>query len=438
MAKILLNSIDVIGKTMAGPSIRYWEFAKALSKNHEVILLIPNEIEVSSNDFTIIQKTANYRKYFKQVDAIITMSVSPSMAWAAKRHGVKIIFDAYVPMPIEMFEMHKDSPMELRKKEQKTISEAFNFSFRMADGVICANASQRDLWTGMLLSQKKIDPAMYDNDILLKNVIDLVPFGLSSTPPQKKGEGPKSIFNLKETDKIVLWGGGIWNWFDPLTLIKAIHQISLVRKDIHLVFMGVKVPSTCPDTQFIMNMPSRAYELAKELNLLNRHVFFNPGWTPYEQRTSFLLESDIGVSTHYDHLETRYAFRTRILDYIWAGLPIISTEGDSFSKLVAEKEIGLVVPYEDSHAIAKAITYIIDNPQIVKKMKENLETVRQEFYWEKLVRPIEEMIASKQPIKSKWADLKHIIHSVYQVRGALFPFKIVMNRILQRLGLVRI
>jgi hypothetical protein len=42
----------------------------------------------------------------------------------------------------------------------------------------------------------------------------------------------------------------------------------------------------------------------------------------------------VGVSTHRDHLETRLSFRTRMLDYIWAGLPIVCTDGDHFASLV--------------------------------------------------------------------------------------------------------
>jgi hypothetical protein len=39
-----------------------------------------------------------------------------------------------------------------------------------------------------------------------------------------------------------------------------------------------------------------------------------------------LREADIGVSLHREDVETRYSFRTRVLDYLWAGLPIITTE----------------------------------------------------------------------------------------------------------------
>lgn len=436
MAKILLYSLGVVGKAMAGPAIRYWEFAKSLSKNHEVILMVPNEFDVSSHSFKIVKKEAGYRKYFKDVDVIITMMVSHSMAMVAKMNDVKIILDAYDPMPFEILEIYKESEMSFRQAEQNAIIDAFNFSFRMADSVICANENQRDLWMGQLLSLKKITPSLYDLDSSLKNKIDIVPFGLASTPPVANGVGPKEIFQLKETDKIVLWGGGIWNWFDPLTLIKAIHLISKKRADVHLVFMGVKVPSDS-DTE-IMSMPAKAYKLAKELKILDKHVFFNPGWIPYEQRTSFLLESDIGVSTHFDHLETRYSFRTRILDYIWASLPIISTEGDSFSRLINEKHIGLIVPYENVEALADAILYLLNHPAISEKMKKNLKAISQEFQWDRIVRPIEEMIARPRKKGSKISEVKEILHSVYCARGPLFPLKVLFTRISQYFGFSKV
>ena len=34
------------------------------------------------------------------------------------------------------------------------------------------------------------------------------------------------------------------------------------------------------------------------------------------------------------------------MDYIWARLPIITTEGDSIAKLVKEENIGEVIKYE--------------------------------------------------------------------------------------------
>jgi glycosyltransferase involved in cell wall biosynthesis len=425
MAKVLLNCPNPVGQTMSGPAIRYWELAKSLSNKHDVTLLVPNTCDLPAQKFTIIKKTAGYHHLFRGMDAVISMNMTHSSALAAKMHGAKIILDAYDPLPFEYLETNKGADMASRNKGVETITNNFNIAFKMADSVICANENQRDLWTGLMLSLRKIHPAVYDLDPALKNLVGIVPFGLPANPPVKHGIGPKKLFNLKESDKIVLWGGGIWDWFDPLTLIRAIHQISRTRSDIHLVFMGLTMPSETG----CMSMPERAYQLAKELDLLDKYVFFNKIWIPYEQRTAFLLESDIGISTHFDHLETRYSFRTRLLDYIWAGLPIINTEGDSFSRLIAERRIGLTVPYENVKALSEAILYLIDAPGIARDMKENLKAVCKEFHWDKVTEPLERMLAEPWKKTSKAAAFKQVLGSIYHAKGPFFPFKIAASRI---------
>ena len=51
-------------------------------------------------------------------------------------------------------------------------------------------------------------------------------------------------------------------------------------------------------------------------------------------------EADLGVSAHRDHLEARYAHRTRLLDYLWAGLPVVATRGDALAELVDRERLG--------------------------------------------------------------------------------------------------
>ena len=70
--KISLFCLDVVGRSMAGPAIRYWEFAKALSKFHEVILLTPNKCDRAPEGFQIIQS----RKLPDGTDIVIAQEVS--------------------------------------------------------------------------------------------------------------------------------------------------------------------------------------------------------------------------------------------------------------------------------------------------------------------------------------------------------------------------
>lgn len=421
MAKVALYSLDVIGTSMAGPGIRYWELAHALSKKHDVTLLIPNATDLSSEKIKIIcyaKVLVNYRDY----DVLITQKVSSVKIGLAKQHGLKIILDAYDPMPLENLEVFKAHPMAMRNIRNEQITSSFLSSFQLADAVICANDSQKDLWMGLLLSLKKIIPSTYDFDQNLKHLIDIVPFGLSNTPPVKtEAKSMRKLFGLKPDDKVLLWGGGIWNWFDPLSLIEAVHKLSLIRDDIKLVFMGLKHPNEgIPE----MEMARSAVGHAKKYGLMDKHIFFNFGWVPYEERVNFLLEADIGVSTHFQHLETRYAFRTRILDYLWAGLPILCSRGDSFAELVDKHDLGRTVPVENSQAIVGAILDLMQK-DIREKCKANIERIKPEFYWDQVAEPIFHMIDnfSSVPQKSRFALAKEMLLAGSFTTNPLLLFK---------------
>lgn len=423
MAKIALYCIDRVGKAMAGPAIRYWEMAQALSRHHDVVLLIPNPCEMVPEHFKLIQS----RTLPSDVDVVIIQEISLRVAFDAKRKGIKIILDAYDPVPLELLEIFRSSDMMVRKHRISQAINRFNFSFELADAVICANTKQRDLWMGLLLSLKRLTPKTYDKDVTLRHFIDLVPFGLSSTPPMKSDLSLRKLFNLQSSDKVLLWGGGIWNWFDPLTLIRAIHLLSEKRSDIKLVFMGIKHPN---DAVPEMRMATEAVKLAKALNLYDKHVFFNFGWVPYEQRQGFLLESNVGVSLHFEHLETEYAFRTRILDYFWAGLPIIATRGDCFAELIQKEELGFVVPPNDPEASALAIQNLVDDSALVERMKRNIERIRPQFYWEEVVKPIDRMVnhLNEQKAKYSWRDLRSMFSFFMTNRGPLVLLKKMLLR----------
>ncbi|WP_166157558.1 MULTISPECIES: glycosyltransferase [unclassified Neochlamydia] len=410
MVRILLNCLDTLGKSMAGPAIRYWEFAHALAKSHQVTLRVPNQTDQVSTNFTISTGPIQ----FKKIDVIITQTIDPNLALHAKRHKIPLIYDAYDPEPLEHLEIFKPSALKVRKHLNRAIIHTINFNLRMADAVICANHRQRDLWIGALLSLRKISPSIYDQDETLHKLVGIAPFGIPSRPAIQSNSGFREKFNIKASDKLLLWGGGIWNWFDPLTLIRAVKELSKQRSDIKLVFMGIRHPNASIP---IMSMANKAIKLAEDLKIKDQFVFFNEQWIPYEERENFLLDADIGVSTHFEHLETQYSFRTRLLDYIWAGLPLITTEGDVFAELVLKNKIGKVVPAQDIQALVLAISQLIDNSAETLRIKSKLKELREQLVWEKAVVPLEEIIEHlmNNPLKNYFAyDLAKIFY--YQLQ----------------------
>ncbi len=391
MSNVLINCLDVVGESMAGPAIRSWEFASQLSKNHNVVVLTPNKSSLKPKEFKLVQHTKkSFATEVAKADILISQTVRPNMAKIAKKHNTRIIIDAYDPITIEALEALSKEKYSVREAVNKIILLEQSASFCFADSVICASEKQRDYWLGVLVSMNKVTPSTYDKDNSLRNLIDVVPFGLSEVKPIKSSEESlRQRFRLKDSDFVLLWGGGLWNWFDPLSLIEAVNKVKN-EIPVKLVFYGIDHPNKGIPRS---TMTTKAINRSDKLGLTDKSVFFKEGWVPYKQRQQFLLDADVGLSTHFDHLETRFSFRTRILDYIWAELPIIATQGDSFSVLVEENNLGIVVKYNDVDSIADAIKELYTDTKGRQEMKVSLRDMQKEFYWKKCVEPIENMIS---------------------------------------------
>ena len=173
------------------------------------------------------------------------------------------------------------------------------------DYFVCASPRQKDFWAGLMAGLGRINPLTYDRHPSLGGFLDVVPFGIDPEPPARLA-GPvlKGVVpGIAADDKVLIWGGGIWNWFDTKTLVRAMALVADARPDIKLFFMGMVHPNPAmPDFQ--MRNARETLALAHELGLMDRTVFFNKGWVPYRDRGAYLLEADAGVTTHYSHLET--------------------------------------------------------------------------------------------------------------------------------------
>jgi glycosyltransferase involved in cell wall biosynthesis len=192
-------------------------------------------------------------------------------------------------------------------------------------------------------------------------------------------------------DSVVLWGGGIYDWFDPVTLIKAIDRLRRRKPKVRLYFLGLKHPNPRVPT---MRKGVEAVEAAERLGLVGRHVFFNHDWVPYDDRANYLLESDVGVSTHIDHMETAFSFRTRVLDYLWAGLPVVSTEGDFFGDLIERDGLGLTVPPTDVDALEDALFRLLDDREFAVSCSTQSMATAKRFTWPEVLKPLLEFCRS--------------------------------------------
>lgn len=399
MSRLLIVSHDVVGSRMAGPGIRYWELARALAACHQVTLIAPRPIDLADPALATGSyawgQAATLAPWLAQAEVILAngylLEAHPEIA-ATDR---PLILDLYDPTLLENLELLRDAPLAERMARTRRDIELLGRQLAAGDFFLCATERQRDLYIGALMAAGRIDPSTVEHDPLLRGLIDLVPFGLPGEPAARSGPALRGVLPGIDADtQLILWSGGLWDWMDPQTLVRAMPAVVARCPLARLVFLAGRHPGL--DLQ--PNAAQQARRLAAELGLLDRSIFFYEQWVPYARRADFLLEADVVVSLHRQHLETAYAaVRSRVLDYFWVGLPGVLSEGDPAAELLRTGGAGLVTPIGDADAVAGALIDLLADSERRAELGRRAAALADRFAWPNLITPILTFIAAAHP-----------------------------------------
>lgn len=387
--RVLIITGDPIGERMAGPAIRVWNMARTLSESCDVRVVSWMPIDRTPGEFELAHvregDERSMQMHEEWADVIIVQGMALRIFSCIARTEKIVVADLYDPFQLEQLEMNKYRPRAEWADEVTKAVSLLNEQLARADCFLCASEQQRNLWLGSLSALGRLNPETYSADPTFESLIRVVPFGLESERPVQRRHAIKgAVPGIAADDTVLIWGGGIYNWFDPATLVEAMRIVADERSDVKLFFLSARHFN--PDIPE-MKALADALEAADRLGLTNRTVFFNDGWVDYNARADYLLDADLGVSTHEWHAETRFSFRTRILDYIWAGLPIVATDGDVFAELIRARGMGEVVPPRDAAAIARSILRLLE-PGRLEAARRGIQAAREDFTWRRALAPL--------------------------------------------------
>jgi len=382
VAEILLVAPLPVDEQRMGPAIRYWEFARSLSREHHVTLLVNNEDHPCPPDFSVrCTAEEDLTALLARCQVVVVqgpaLQLHPGLAGTLAQGRHYLVVDLYDPISLEQLFIDPRGPLgrALHLEYWALLRE----QLRLGDFYLCASERQRDYWLGGLAALGRLNHDTWDGGSL-RRLIDVVPFGLPAEPPQPGGPVLKGrVPGIGPQDRVILWGGGLWDWLDPLTPVRAMEAVARQHGDARLVFFDA--------ARARMPMLDQTRQLAAELGLLDRHVFFVP-WLPPGEWQASLLEADVGLSFHPAGMETRLAFRTRLLDYVWAGLPTVTAEGDVVSELIAARGLGTAVPPGDQAGLATAICRLLDEPDARVRLQEAFRALAAEFQWGRVCTPL--------------------------------------------------
>ena len=383
---LLIISIDSVGTLMSGAGLRYLSLAQELSHSFDVTLAVPNENPPEVDGFNILSfdpySLKGLNHLINDFDNILVSGIYALRLKGIKKTKAKIIIDLYDPIILENLFYENNQKLNKRFFNHFRSTQLTNYLAKIGDFYICGSERQRDFWLGVLAANGRINPINFETSSDFRKLIDVVGFGLAETDFEKI-EFLRTQFPQVESDsKIVLWGGGVWDWLNPLPLIKIWEKVLEKEPKAKLVFLGIEHPNpNVPKHQIVDLLISEA----KCIGELDKSIFFI-NWLSLSDRKKLLSESSVGVTLHKNHIETRFSIRTRVIDYIWAKIPILISEGDITSEWVNEYHLGEVVTYDNESQLENALVNLLGREK--QDFQHGFDEIIKTLYWENQVKPL--------------------------------------------------
>lgn len=152
---------------------------------------------------------------------------------------------------------------------------------------------------------------------------------------------------IAEDDFVVLWCGGYNTWTDVETLFKGLTWAMAENPALHYVSVGANTYRAAD------NVYARLLDLISHSPY--RQHFHMLGWRPWSEVPCFYRESDVGINIDALHYETLYGTRTRLVEMIADGLPVVTSLGAELSYLLRDHGAALTFDVGDWQGMGKQL-----------------------------------------------------------------------------------
>jgi glycosyltransferase involved in cell wall biosynthesis len=354
--RIVWHCADRVGSEMAGPGIRAVELSRRLGQRHDVTLVAPGAATLPEDGGFARAEPDALLAALRGADAFVTQGFDFPLRSLLRFRG-RLVLDLYDPVLLEQLAQFGQAPTPAQRVSLAHVRARLLVLLRRADHVLCASPDQRVFWLGWLGAAGRLAPGTLAGDPEARRLVAVVPFGMPETPPRRDGQPLRAAVGAADGERVALFWGGMWDWMDPALAVRAAGLLAARRVPIHLALLA----GTRPGGATMRAAADEARRAAMELRL-ERRVHFLDRWIPYAERGAVLLDADVAVTAHKPSLEAELAFRTRLLDCLWARLPAACTRGDALAAEAERAGWGAAADAGDAEGLAHAIASLLEPP----------------------------------------------------------------------------
>jgi len=357
---ILVVTDDVIASTMAGSATRAWELARSLQHaGHEVRLSAAPGSEPPARGGPVM----THRPPWSWAEAVIAPPWSLPPRIFVGRH--LLIVDGVTPLLAELDAM---PPSTVVTRRRRTAAARLPLVAARADAILTAGPNQVKWWSERIRGRFGLP---YLN----------VPFGIPDQPPPPE---VGSMPSVPPDWAVVLWWGGVWPWLDLETLLAA--RARLESAPVSVVVPTSERPggAAAGITSEVLHRMSRAHGLKPP------QVVALEQWVPYQDRHLVLNRASLVAVLHRSSEEATLSFRTRVLDAVWAGVPVLLTEGGEAARQTRECGWGGIVEPGNTRAAASAMALLLGKREQAR-CRAAISHTREQWTWSRVT---EDLVAA--------------------------------------------
>jgi len=273
-----------------------------------------------------------------------------------------------------------------RVQTDRGIGTAVNFMrdiLLRGDKFSVCSPAQRHMLIGELAMTGRLNKKTFAYefaDIILPGSVPTAPF-----PENAADRQVLTSLGIAYDDFVVLWCGGYNAWTDVETLFSGLETAMKQNKKVHFVSVG----------EYIYKRTENTYTHFKEMveNSAFRDRYHLLGWKPWEEIPPLYRESDVGINIDSPIYETLFGTRTRIVEMIAYGLPVVTSLGTDLSYFLCTQEGGMGFEIGSSVSLSEQLLKLANNKELCLRLsRKATQVAREELSFYKTTLPLREWV----------------------------------------------
>lgn len=378
------------GQSSMGPGIRTWQLAKPLARKGHQLLLVTFEFALRTGwdysnpeyirdikEFGAIEhlslpepQPSDFEERIREVEQRIVAFQPEVVVSAGAFFASRIAASLQVEQPL-WIDLFGNTMSEVQAKVARSSQDESGF-FRFLYQTQMKILRRGDSFSALSNPQKlaavgELSLAGRLNDKNLGcDLVSVIPCGYDEEGIQNRKRTVLRGVQVKAEDFVVLWTGGFNSWVDETTLFDGL--LSAMRRDssIRWVSLGGGISGHFQEGY------AEFRRRAEASSLKDRFLFLD--WIPTDEVVDYFFESDIGINVDLPIYEALLGGRNRIVGWMAAGLPVLTTEMTEISHMIKERNIGFTVPVQRPDLLADKLLEIASQrhglPDIGSRAKE--------------------------------------------------------------------